>query len=66
MVINSIMRERGTEEKTYKRTTKVRYILYLLSTMNSTGGLSIPFLLIESLAIIVYEYLTPWTKLLIT
>ena len=34
--------------------------------MNSTGGLSIPFLLIESLAIIVNEYLTPWTKLLIT
>ena len=34
--------------------------------MNSTGGLSIPFLLVESLAIIVYEYLTPWIKLLIT
>ena len=34
--------------------------------MNSTGRLSIPFLLIESLAIVVYEYLTPWTKLLIT
>ena len=61
------MRERGTEKKAYKRTTKGDiYILYLLSTMNSTGGLFIPFLLIESLAMIVYEHLTPWTKLLIT
>ena len=64
MVINKHYegkRERGKDWQTYNKSD-----IYTMLTINTTGGLSIPFLLMESLAIIVYEYLTPWTKLLIT